>query len=89
MADRTYTVKPGDSLYAIAVRYSGRIGYAGSPDLMWRDLWAQNRQTIGDNPHLIHPETVLAIPSDWPDHPDFVHRSFVDLRPYLQGSVHV
>lgn len=78
MASRTYTVKPGDSLYQIARRYTTeREG--------WLHLWTRNSRIIGRNPDLIHPDQVLFIPDSWPDHDDFTYLSLVDLRPLLQG----
>ncbi|MER7337237.1 LysM domain-containing protein [Streptomyces sp. NPDC000075] len=53
---RTYTVKPGDSLSAIARRELGN-------EARWRELYALNRGVIGANPDLIHPGQVLTLPS--------------------------
>ncbi|MEU8434332.1 LysM domain-containing protein [Streptomyces sp. NPDC029216] len=53
---RTYTVKPGDSLSAIARRELGN-------EARWRELYAMNRGVIGANPDLIHPGQVLTLPS--------------------------
>ncbi|MCF3185087.1 LysM peptidoglycan-binding domain-containing protein [Streptomyces polychromogenes] len=52
---RTYTVKPGDSLSAIARRELGN-------EARWRELYAMNRGVIGANPDLIHPGQVLTLP---------------------------
>lgn len=52
---RTYTVKPGDSLWAIARRVYGN----GSK---WRVIYDANRNVIGKNPNLIYPGQVLRIP---------------------------
>lgn len=51
---RTYTVKSGDSLSAIAKREYGDAG-------AWRTIYEANRDKI-DNPDLIHPGQELTIP---------------------------
>lgn len=48
-----YTVKPGDSLSAIASRYN---------ITNWQTLYNANRSLIGSNPNLIHPGQRLSIP---------------------------
>jgi len=58
-ASDTYTVKPGDSLWAIAQRFSPRGG-AG-----WTELYELNKTTIGSDPNLIHPGQLLVIPESW------------------------
>jgi LysM repeat protein len=50
----TYAVQPGDSLSGIAAA----LGTPGG----WPALYAANRQTIGPDPGLIRPGTVLALP---------------------------
>ncbi|ANY05833.1 hypothetical protein AFB00_05430 [Pseudonocardia sp. HH130630-07] len=50
----SYTVRPGDSLERIAREQDVRGG--------WTELYAANRRTIGANPDLIRPGTVLRIP---------------------------
>lgn len=52
-AGRTYTVKAGDSLGAIANKYSG---------VTWQQIYEANKATIGSNPNLIQPGMVLVIP---------------------------
>lgn len=52
---KTYTVKPGDSLWAIAKRILGD----GS---RWREIYNANVSVIGKNPNLIYPGQVLRIP---------------------------
>ncbi|MFF4099917.1 LysM peptidoglycan-binding domain-containing protein [Streptomyces sp. NPDC001903] len=52
---RTYTVRSGDSLSAIARRELGN-------EARWRELYAMNRGVIGSNPELIHPGQVLTLP---------------------------
>ncbi|GEA17491.1 LysM peptidoglycan-binding domain-containing protein [Moorella sp. E306M] len=52
---RTYTVKPGDTLWAIAKRTLGD----GS---RWREIYQANTAVIGKDPNLIRPGQVLRIP---------------------------
>ncbi|MFF4294994.1 LysM peptidoglycan-binding domain-containing protein [Streptomyces vinaceus] len=52
---RTYTVRAGDSLSAIARRELGN-------EARWRELYAMNRGVVGSNPELIHPGQVLTLP---------------------------
>lgn len=54
-ADRSYTVKSGDTLSAIAKREYGDAG-------QWKRIFEANRDTI-DNPDLIHPGQELKIPT--------------------------
>lgn len=53
MAQRTYTVKSGDSLGTIAGKYSG---------VTWQQIYEANKAVIGSNPNLIQPGMVLVIP---------------------------
>ncbi|MBT2446374.1 LysM peptidoglycan-binding domain-containing protein [Streptomyces sp. ISL-43] len=53
---RSYTVRPGDSLSAIARRELGNEG-------RWRELYAMNKGVIGSNPDMIHPGQKLTLPS--------------------------
>jgi nucleoid-associated protein YgaU len=53
-ADRSYKVKSGDTLSAIAKREYGDAG-------QWKRIFEANRDTI-DNPDLIHPGQELTIP---------------------------
>lgn len=55
-AQRTYTVRSGDSLSAIARRELGNEG-------RWRELYAMNKGVIGSNPDMIHPGMKLTLPS--------------------------
>ncbi len=50
----TCTVRPGDSLAAIAARELGSQG-------RWRDIWNLNREVV-PNPNLIQPGQVLKLP---------------------------
>ena len=51
----SYAVRSGDTLSRIATRSSVSGG--------WKALYHANRNTIGANPHLIHPGQRLALPS--------------------------
>ncbi|HEU5208394.1 MAG TPA: LysM peptidoglycan-binding domain-containing protein [Longimicrobiales bacterium] len=53
-AARSYTVKSGDTLSAIAKREYGDAG-------QWKRIFEANRDTI-DNPDLIHPGQELKLP---------------------------
>jgi nucleoid-associated protein YgaU len=55
MKPKTYTVKSGDTLSDIA---QAEMGDANR----WRELYAANKDAIGDNPDLIHPGLELKIP---------------------------
>ena len=50
----TWTVRPGDTLSAIAAA----LGVPGG----WQALYTANRQTIGPDPNLVRPGTILAVP---------------------------
>ncbi|MFE5863557.1 LysM peptidoglycan-binding domain-containing protein [Streptomyces virginiae] len=52
---RTYTVRAGDSLPAIARQELGN-------EARWREVYAMNRGAVGPNPDLIRPGTVLTLP---------------------------
>lgn len=49
-----YTVKPGDSLSAIAARYPQQ-------SITWQSIYGANKGVIGGNPNLIHPGQKLLI----------------------------
>ena len=51
---KTYTVKKGDCLSAIARRMTGSAS--------WQKLYEANKSVIGSNPNLIKPGQVLTIP---------------------------
>jgi len=53
--DRTYTVRPGDSLSKIAKALMGDAK-------KWRVLYDATKDVVGANPDLIHPGQVLKIP---------------------------
>ena len=52
----TYTVVSGDTLSGIADNYG----------VSWQDLYAANKDVIGDNPNLIIPGQVLRVPGTAP-----------------------
>jgi nucleoid-associated protein YgaU len=56
----SYTVKPGDCLWAIA----GRTDVFGD-SWKWQEIWKVNKSKLADpeNPRLIHPGTKFDIPS--------------------------
>ena len=53
-APKTYTVKPGDTLWAIAKKTLGDGG-------RWREIYNKNRNVIGPDPNKIYPGQVLRI----------------------------
>jgi len=53
-APKTYTVKPGDTLWAIAKKTLGDGG-------RWREIYNNNTDVIGKDPNLIFPGQVLRI----------------------------
>ena len=53
--DRTYTVRPGDSLSKIAKSVMGDAK-------KWRVLYEANKDVVGGNPDLIQPGQVLKVP---------------------------
>jgi nucleoid-associated protein YgaU len=52
---KTYTVKAGDSLSDIAQSEMGDGN-------RWPELYAANKEAVGENPDMIHPGLVLTIP---------------------------
>lgn len=56
---KTYTIKKGDTLWAIARKYTG----SGAK---WTELWAANKGKLkSGNPDLIYPSEVIVIPQSW------------------------
>ncbi|UCE58343.1 MAG: LysM peptidoglycan-binding domain-containing protein [Phycisphaerales bacterium] len=53
---RTYTVKPGDSFYAIARTVLGDAS-------RWKHLFALNRDLVGGDPKKLQVGQVLALPA--------------------------
>lgn len=56
-AERRHVVAAGESLSKIAKKHYGDAG-------QWRRIYEANRQTIGENPDLIHPGQDLVIPQE-------------------------
>jgi len=52
---KTYTVKSGDTLSDIALSEMG-------DEKRWPELYAANKEAVGDNPDMIHPGLELKIP---------------------------
>ncbi len=77
-AAATFTVRPGDSLSAIA---QATLGNASR----WPEIYALNRSTIGPNPGLIQPGQVLALPSG--SHAPTAQRAVAPAGPAPGGSV--
>lgn len=53
---KTYTVRPGDNLWAIAKKVLG-------DGAKWRDIYALNKSVIGADPNKISPGQVLRLPA--------------------------
>lgn len=54
-SNKTYTIKPGDTLSGIAEELYGKTD-------AWPQLYSENKEAIGNNPNLIQPGTVLQLP---------------------------
>jgi len=52
------TVEPGDCLSVIAQEMNKK-GYYGCSRVLWPELFKQNNDVVGANPHLIHPGMIL------------------------------
>lgn len=64
VSERTYRVKPGDSLWAIACR---DLSVESKPteqqiDAHWREIYRLNGDLIGADPNLIYPGQILVLP---------------------------
>lgn len=57
------TVRPGDSLWAIAATELGAGASARRIAMRWPLWWSANRAVIGSNPDLIHPGQRLTAPA--------------------------
>lgn len=55
-ASQSYTVKKGDSLWAIAKKFYGN-------GALYTKIYSENQGVIGGNPNLIYPGQVLTIPA--------------------------
>jgi nucleoid-associated protein YgaU len=66
VAEQTYVVRPGDSLWSIADSHP-EPGTSGSVDERWHAIWQANRDVVGDDPDLILPGQALRLPG--PHHP--------------------
>lgn len=63
----THVVATGECLWRIARSHLDAAGLPASGaevSRLWRAIYAQNRDVIGDNPDLILPGQVLTIPGD-------------------------
>lgn len=69
--EEVHTVAPGETLWDIAaeqLEYSGALGDAteadslGAIEAQWRSIYEENRELIGSDPDLIHPQTKLRLP---------------------------
>lgn len=56
-AGTNYTVQPGDTLSAIALR-----AYGNAAEHYWHKIYKANKDVIGDDPNLIRPGQQLDIP---------------------------
>ncbi|MFL6139065.1 MAG: LysM peptidoglycan-binding domain-containing protein [Frankiaceae bacterium] len=56
------TVRPGDSLWAIAARRLGPRAAAGDVAISWPRWYAANRAVVGPDPDLLHPGQQLVPP---------------------------
>ncbi|MFC7406365.1 LysM peptidoglycan-binding domain-containing protein [Georgenia alba] len=62
--ERTYRVRPGDSLWSIAADHLGPDAHAGDVAAAWPGWYETNRDAIGTDPHLIQPDLTLQIPTE-------------------------
>ena len=58
----TYTVVPGDCLWAIAAHRLAPTATAAEIDRTWRAIYDANRAVIGTDPNLIRPGQILELP---------------------------
>jgi len=58
-----HRVRPGESLWIIAARSLPANASAARVDATWRRLYAANRATVGADPDLLLPGTVLRLPA--------------------------
>lgn len=62
-ADARHVVHEGDSLWSITAEHTGASDAAVAQ--AWGELYALNRDVVGDDPSLIHPGDELALPAGW------------------------
>ena len=60
----TVTVTPGDSLWSLTATLLGPTASDAQVALAWPRLYATNASVVGADPSVIHPGTVLTVPSD-------------------------
>ena len=66
--DGTYTVRPGDTLWAVAAAHLRPAWRSPAViDRYWRQVYGANRAVVGPDPDLIHPGTRLLLPPYRPD----------------------
>lgn len=56
------TVRPGDTLWALAERELGPTASPAQVDRRWRELYRLNRSVVGPDPDLIRPGQRLRLP---------------------------
>lgn len=59
----THVVRPGDTLWGIAEATLDGPASVAEVDARWREIHRLNRAVLGDDPHLIHPDQVLTLPT--------------------------
>lgn len=59
----SHVVHDGDSLWSITAEHTGASDAAVAQ--AWGELYALNRDVVGDDPGLIHPGDELALPAGW------------------------
>lgn len=63
---QTHVVRPGDSLWSIALAHPGD----SDVDLRWRAIWQANRDVVGYDPDRIFPGQALRLPPAHPPNSD-------------------
>lgn len=61
-ADPTVVIKSGDCLWDLAAQELGADTSLFEIDRRWRQWWEHNRETIGPDPHVLQPGTILISP---------------------------
>ncbi|WP_176554784.1 LysM peptidoglycan-binding domain-containing protein, partial [Georgenia sp. 311] len=62
LADESYVVRPGDSLWAVAARHLGPGATVADVAAEWPRWYEANRDVVGADPGLIHPGQLLQAP---------------------------